>query len=63
MAGVDTFLLTNDTVAVLLGLGVIDREPKSKTAMLEAQKAFVTWAEQSGRPLCEISRILSFLAG
>ena len=63
MAGVDTFLLTNDTVAVLVGLGIVDREPKSKTAMLEAQKAFVEWAEQSGRPLCEISRILSYLAG
>ncbi len=63
MAGIDTYLLTNDTVAVLIGLGVVDRPPTSKTALREVQAVFNDWAEESGRPFCEISRILSFLAG
>lgn len=63
MAGVDTFLLTDDNVAVLASLGLIDREPKSKTACLEVQNIFNTWSQQSGRPLSEVSRILSYLAG
>lgn len=63
MAGIDTFLLTNDTVAVLIGLGVVDRPPTSKAALQEVQTVFNGWAIESGRPLCEISRTLSFLAG
>ncbi len=63
MAGVDTFLLTDDTVAVLSSLGYIDREPRSKTALLEVQDIFNQWASQSGRPLCQVSRIVSHLAG
>lgn len=63
MAGIDTFLLTDDTVAVLIGLGVVDRPPTSKTALREVQTAFNEWAKESGRPLCEISRTLSYLAG
>ena len=63
MAGVDTFLLTDDTVAVLVGLGVVDRPPTSKAALREVQLVFNNWAIESGRPLCEISRTISFLAG
>ena len=63
MAGIDTFLLTDDTVAVLIGLGVVDRPPTSKAALREVQSVFNNWAIESGRPLCEISRTVSFLAG
>lgn len=63
MAGVDTFLLTDDTVAVLISIGVIDKAPTSKAALAEVQAVFNRWSQQSGRPLCEISRMLSYLAG
>ncbi len=63
MAGIDTFLLTNDTLAVLIGLGVVDRPPTSKAALLEVQSVFNDWAIESGMPLCKISRTVSFLAG
>lgn len=58
MVGKDTFLLTCDVVAVLINESVIDRTPTSKKDMKAAQDAFMHWQQQSGRPLCEISRII-----
>ncbi len=57
--GKDTYCLTRDVVGALIRQGVIDRNPTSKRDLLAVQQAFNEWREQSGRPLCEISRILS----
>ncbi len=62
MVGKDTFKLTRDVVAVLKNNGVIEKEPTSKADLLDVQKAFLTWQAESGRPLSEISRIVSFTA-
>lgn len=62
MVGRDTFLLTRDVVAVLKREAVIDRDPTSKKDVLACQQAFIHWHEQSGRPLCEVSRIVSHTA-
>ena len=62
LVGKDTFLFTKDVVAVLHNQGVVDKAPTGKGDMLKAQDAFLTWQAQSGRSLCEISRILSYTA-
>ncbi|MFT7558694.1 MAG: 3-methyladenine DNA glycosylase Tag [Flavobacteriales bacterium] len=62
MAGADTFLLTNDVLAVLRYEGVISDKAQSQRDMRAAQEAFLTWQAQSGRPLCEVSRIVSCAA-
>jgi 3-methyladenine DNA glycosylase Tag len=62
MVGKDTFLLSPDVVAVLLRQGVVSRKPSSKQALAAVQAAFNDWQQQSGRPLCQISRILSYTA-
>lgn len=56
--GVDSFLLSRDVVARLMAEGVIDKAPTSFKAMSAVQGAFNTWADQSGRSLTEISRVL-----
>ena len=63
MAGKDTFINTSDVVAVLIREKVIDRVPTSKRDMYAAQDAFLQWQQQSGRPLCEISRIVALTVG
>ena len=62
MVGKDTFLFTRDVVAVLINEGIIEKTPTGKGDMLRAQEAFMTWQAQSGRSLCEISRIVSYTA-
>ena len=63
MAGKDSFLLTGDVVRALGQWGVVDAEPKGKAARRRVQEAFNQWAEESGRPLCQISMILALSAG
>lgn len=64
MVGKDTFLLTNDVLAVLRAHGVlvqaVPKVPASQRDLLAIQDAFIAWKAQSGRPFCEISRILSY---
>ncbi len=60
LAGKDTFLLTNDVNAVLKSMDIIDKPPTAKRDLVRVQEAFNVWREQSGRPLAEISRIMSF---
>lgn len=60
MVGKDTFILTADVVAVLKAQGVVDKAPSSKAELMAAQAAFLQWQQESGRSLCEISRIVSF---
>ena len=50
-------------VARLIAEGVVDKAPGSKASMKAMQAAFNTWAEQSGRPLREISRVLAMSIG
>lgn len=57
--GKDTFLLSDDVVAVLRSEGVIHQMPTSRRALQGVQAAFNTWHAESGRPYGEISRILS----
>lgn len=59
MVGRDTFLLTDDVCAVLVAHEVVSRKPSSKADLVAVQEAFLAWREESGRPFCEISRILS----
>ncbi len=59
MAGKDTFLLTADVVAALVSAKVIEGKPTSKRARDSIQNAFNDWALESGRPLCQISKILA----
>ena len=57
--GVDSFVLSRDVVARLIAEGVVDKNPTSKKALADVQSAFITWMEQSGRSLTEISRMLA----
>lgn len=63
MTGKDTFLLTPDVVAALVNHGVIDKNPTSMKALQEVQQHFNLWQEESGRPMAQISRILSLTVG
>jgi 3-methyladenine DNA glycosylase Tag len=60
LVGKDTFLITDDIVALLRSLGVIDKTPTSKRDLTLVQSVFNDWQAQSGLPLCHISRIASF---
>lgn len=61
--GKDSFILSRDVVARLISEGVIDKAPTSQKAMAAVQEAFNVWAEQSGRSLKEISRVLALSIG
>jgi 3-methyladenine DNA glycosylase Tag len=62
MVGKDTFLLTNDVIAVLQAHRIIDKPSSSLRVLGQLQIQFNEWAEESSRPLCQISRMLSYLA-
>lgn len=58
--GKDTFILTEDVKAALINHGLIDRiSPSSKRDQQRVQEIFNQFQAESGRPLAEISRILS----
>ncbi len=63
MAGKDTFLLTDDVVRALIGAGVIERKPSARDERAATQRAFNDWAAETGRALCQISKILALSAG
>ena len=58
--GKDTFLLTRDTVQVLEEHNVVSGMPTSQRDLRKVQGFFNDLREESGRPLCQISRIMSF---
>lgn len=60
MVGKDTFVLTDDVTRALIGAGVVEKKPTGKADKARVQKAFNTWAAETGRPLCQLSRILAF---
>jgi 3-methyladenine DNA glycosylase Tag len=63
MIGKDTFILTDDVVAALKAQGVIDKKPTAQRDLKKVQEAFNQWQRESGRPLCQISRLLSYTVG
>jgi 3-methyladenine DNA glycosylase Tag len=63
MVGKDTFLLTDDVVAALVAQGVVDKRPTAQRDLRAVQQAFNQWQQESGRPLCQISRLLSMTVG
>ena len=58
--GRDTFLLTTDVVRALWREKVVKDGATSKRDLAAVQQAFNAWHEESGRPLCQLSRILAF---
>lgn len=62
--GKDSFVLTRDVVATLIGAGLdIKAEPSSKREMQLIQDAFNQWQQESGRPFTQISQIASYSVG
>lgn len=63
MVGKDTFVLTDDVVSALKAQGIIDKAPTAKRDLEKVQQVFNQWQQESGRPLCHISRLLSHTIG
>lgn len=61
--GVDTLVFSNDMVRALEREGIVPKAPSSKKAWTAVQEAVITWQQQSGRSLNEISQILAFSVG
>ncbi|MEQ6889383.1 DNA-3-methyladenine glycosylase I [Halomonas sp. CS7] len=59
LVGKDTFLLTSDVVARLVAAGIIERPPTSQRDQQRVQDAFNALQQASGRPLCQLSAMLS----
>ena len=59
MVGKDTFLLTSSVVKALDLFGVWRGEPRSRSDRQGVQAIFNGWAEETGRPLCQLSQILA----
>ena len=63
MAGKDTFILTDDVVRGLNQWGAFEGMPKGKGARRQVQEVFNRWAEESGKPLCQLSMTLALSTG
>ena len=62
--GKDTFMFSKDVVSVLVAQGVVGKEPTSKKALTAVQEAFNAWqADETGRPFCQLSRIMAASVG
>ena len=57
--GKDTFLLSPDVVTALRRAKVVAEAPTSKKDLALVQDAFVAWKRETGRPFCQLSRILA----
>ncbi|MGR8921198.1 MAG: DNA-3-methyladenine glycosylase I [Gammaproteobacteria bacterium] len=57
--GKPSFVLTDDVVRALVADGVVARKPTSKRDRRAVQDAFNAWADESGRDLTAISRVLA----
>jgi 3-methyladenine DNA glycosylase Tag len=57
--GKDTFMLTGSVVAALKDAGVVEKAPTSQRDLKATQEAFNTWAQESGRPYCQVSKVLA----
>lgn len=61
--GKDTFLLSQDVEAYLRAYGVVDGGLSSQSSLKAIQAQFNQWQQQSGRPLQQISQIISMSVG
>ncbi len=61
--GEDTFLLSQDVEAYLRAYQVIDGGLSSQSSLKKIQAQFNAWQQQSGRPLQQISQIVSMSVG
>ena len=62
--GKDTPMLTGDVQRALADFGALDgASPSSKAGLRNIQVAFNAWREESGRSLCEASKILALSVG
>ncbi len=59
MSGRDTFILTGDVIRALNRWGGYQGIPSTIKGKRQVQEIFNSLADQSGRPLCELSRILA----
>ncbi|MGK0440436.1 MAG: 3-methyladenine DNA glycosylase Tag [Pseudohongiellaceae bacterium] len=59
MVGKDTFVLSADVIAALISQDIVSKTPTSQRDLRAAQEAFNVWREQSGWPLCHLSRLLA----
>ena len=59
MVGKDTFVLSHSVVAGLKRWAEMTSPPKNKADRAAAQACFNAWAEESGRPLSQLSLILA----
>lgn len=59
MAGKDTFMMTRDVVRALNELGVAKGKISGKRDRAAVQEVFNGWMDETGRPLCQLSRILA----
>ncbi len=57
--GLDSWVLSQDVVRVLVDEGVLHRPPSSQRDLAAVQAAFDGWCEQSGRGLTAVSRVLA----
>ncbi|WP_339668311.1 DNA-3-methyladenine glycosylase I [Dasania marina] len=59
MVGKDTFVLSADVIAALISQDIVDKTPTSQKDLRSVQQAFNGWRQQSGWPLCKLSRLLA----
>ncbi len=63
MAGKDTFVLSDDVVRGLNHWGEVEGVPKGRGARRQVQGVFNRWAEETGKPLCQLSMTLALSTG
>jgi 3-methyladenine DNA glycosylase Tag len=61
--GKPSFITSRDVAAALIREGVVSKPPSGKKDLRAVQDAFNAWAEESGRDLTSISRVLAMSAG
>ena len=61
--GKDTFMLSADVQLALIGAGVVSKTATSKRDLRAVQDAFNSWHSETGRPFCQLSRILACSVG
>ena len=61
--GKPAYITTRDVASALIEAGAIDKPPSGKKDMQAVQDAFNAWAQESGRDLNAISRVLAMSTG
>lgn len=61
--GKPSFITSRDVAAALIEAGVLTKPPSGKRDYQAAQDAFNRWAQESGRDLTSISRVLALSIG